>query len=534
MPRHEDFLAQYCPAQKPADGGNPVSEHGFPCRRGRRRFGGVDRGLCICAARFATASSKSRWSRPPQLSRPRVRWTLPSQRGMHAMLGINEAEFMAATGATYRLASEHRGWQGEGSRFMHAHGELGSDLSGTPFYKYLLNEAIEGRAVSGDDFSVATLAARQGRFARPMGEGDALTASFTYGFHLDEAAYAEFLRQHAAKLGIKSAGGTLVDVELEGSGDIAALRLANGQRLGADLYVDCSGPQAAVIGRLAADDRDDWTSWLPCDRMLSGVMPAHPSAPALTQTTATAAGWLWRAPTAAHTHAGYVYCSRFLDDDSARRALSAALSAISDLRVETLRSGRRLNPWVRNCVAIGGAAIELEPLVGADLHAAQLGISALIELFPAGAVSAVEAAEYNRIMAEYGDGLRDFTLAHYRLGAARAGAFWDAVARSAAASASRAQDRSVQRERPHPHVRLRVVRGNRLGLAVRGRSRWCRARSSCRSMHGSRRSGQSRWRRCVSTYNGWCSRCLRTWNSYADPVHDPCKRNQVCTACSRW
>jgi tryptophan halogenase len=229
------------------------------------------------------------------------------------------------------------------------------------------------------------------------------------------------------KLGIRIADGTLADVEVDGSGDISALRLANGQRLSADLYVDCSGPEAAVIGRLAPGDREDWTSWLPCDRVLSGVMPAHPSAPALTQTTATASGWLWRAPTAAHTHAGYVYCSRFLDDDGARRALSAALNAITDLRIQTLRSGRRRNPWVRNCVAIGGAAIELEPLVGADLHGAQLGISTLIELFPAVAVSAVEAAEYNRIMVEYGDGLRDFTLAHYRLGTARAGAFWDAV-----------------------------------------------------------------------------------------------------------
>lgn len=357
----------------------------------------------------------------------RVRWTLPSQRGMHAMLGIHEAEFIGATSATYRLASEHRGWQGEGSRFMHAHGELGSELSGTPFYKYLINEAIEGRAASGEEFSVATLAARQGRFARPTGEGDALTASFTYGFHLEEAACAEFLRQHAAKLGIRSAGGALLDVELGDSGDIAALRLANDQRLVADLYVDCTGSQAAVIGRLAGDEREDWSRWLPCDRMLSGVMPPHPSPPALTQTTATAAGWLWRAPTAANTHAGYVYCSRFLDDEAARRALTAALNGIADLRVENLRASRRRNPWVRNCIAIGAAAIELEPLIGADLHAAQLGISALIELFPVSVVSAVEAAEYNRVMAEYGDGLRDFTLAHYHLGAARAGDLWSEI-----------------------------------------------------------------------------------------------------------
>ena len=30
------------------------------------------------------------------------------------------------------------GWQGEGSRFLHAHGEIGTDIGGTPFYKYLV------------------------------------------------------------------------------------------------------------------------------------------------------------------------------------------------------------------------------------------------------------------------------------------------------------------------------------------------------------------------------------------------------------
>ncbi len=361
------------------------------------------------------------------LSVPRARWTLPSQRGIHALLGIAEQEFLAATGATFKLATEHRGWQGEGSRFMHAHGELGSDLSGTPFYKYLLNEAIEGRAANGEDFSVATIAARQGRFARPMGEGDALTASFTYGFHLEDGAYAAFLRRHSAKLGVRDVAGDMLDVELTDSGDIAALRLANDVRVAADLYLDCTGAQAAVIGRLANNEHEDWTRWLPCDRMLSGVGRASASAPALTQTTATAAGWLWRIPTAAHVYAGYVYCSAHLEDDAARRALTGAVDGLAELRVEPLRAGRRRNPWTRNCVAIGAAALELEPLAGAGLHAAQLGIGTLIELFPAGPVDAVEAAEYNRVMQEHCDGLRDFTLAHYHVGAARAGEFWSAV-----------------------------------------------------------------------------------------------------------
>jgi len=45
------------------------------------------------------------------------RWTLPSQRGVHALLGIAEPHLVQHTGATFRLATEHLGWQGEGSRF---------------------------------------------------------------------------------------------------------------------------------------------------------------------------------------------------------------------------------------------------------------------------------------------------------------------------------------------------------------------------------------------------------------------------------
>jgi tryptophan halogenase len=75
-------------------------------------------------------------------------------------------------------------------------------------------------------------------------------------------------------------------------------------------------------------------------------------------------------------------------------------------------------------VALGAAAVALEPLAGADLHLAQLGVGTLIELFPLDAHSAVESDEYNRVMGEHADALRDFTLAHYRAGRARPGEFW--------------------------------------------------------------------------------------------------------------
>jgi tryptophan halogenase len=81
---------------------------------------------------------------------------------------------------------------------------------------------------------------------------------------------------------------------------------------------------------------------------------------------------------------------------------------------------------MRNCIALGDTAIELEPLAGATLHAGLIGIGTLIELFPLDSRSQVESVEYNRILGEHADALRDFTMAVYRLNS-RPGKFWEAA-----------------------------------------------------------------------------------------------------------
>lgn len=355
------------------------------------------------------------------------RWTLPSQRGMHALLGIAEPQCMAHTGATFKLATEHLGWQGKGSRYLHAHGEIGADIGGAPFYKVLLRDAIRGQSQPPEDFSLAGTAARLGRFARPMGEGRAITAGFTYGFHFEEAAYARYLRAHALALGVTEMPAALAEVQLGDDSSIQALQLADGTRVAGDFYLDCSGSAARLLERMAPADREDWSRWLPCDRMYSALAPATSDPPALTRTTALSAGWAWQAPLSQASMAGLVYSSRFLDDDAALAALREVEPRAREPLLTRFSSGRRRQFWWRNCVALGEAAVELEPLAGADLHIAQVGLATFLELFPLNRSSVAEAREYNRLMAEYADALRDFTLAHYLAGAGRRGEFWDAV-----------------------------------------------------------------------------------------------------------
>jgi tryptophan halogenase len=229
-------------------------------------------------------------------------------------------------------------------------------------------------------------------------------------------------------LGVRAGAAALAEVLRGERGDLHGLRLVDGTTVSADLYVDCTGPDARLLSAMEAGARMDWSSWLPCDRMWSALAAPLKEPPAVTQTVAADAGWTWSAPLAQASMVGHVFSSRFQEETAARAALKAAAPTLASEPVLTsFSSGRRQEFWVRNCVALGAAAVEIEPLAGAELHIGQLGLANLIELFPLTLDNGIEAAEYNRLMAEHADALRDFTSAHYRAGPARPGEFWAAT-----------------------------------------------------------------------------------------------------------
>lgn len=342
---------------------------------------------------------------------PAGEWTLPSTRGIHKLLGLREGDFLQAAGATFRLGSEHQGWQGDGAGFVHAHGSIGEELHGVPFYKLLLGRRIAGERIPVDVFSLASAALRMGRFARPEGADRALTASFNYGYHLRSSAYAALLEQVARANGVTVTSGSPEQLHRDEAGYLLAVT-AGGQRIDAQLFIDCTGPEARLISRMGAPERIDWSPNLPCDRLMSGFGPPPAAMRAATETRAVSAGWLWRIPLAGASAAGYVYDSSVLADADAAAQLRQACG-VTDPATRPLRSGRRARAWVHNVVGLGEAVMQLEPLVGATSHFAQLGVATLIELFPLARATRVEADEYNRLMADEADALRDFTLAHY-------------------------------------------------------------------------------------------------------------------------
>src|SRR3954465_2300805 len=62
--------------------------------------------------------------------------TLPHIRAFNERLGIDEADFMATTPATFKLGLEFQGWRPPGDSCIHPFGTHGSDKSDVPFHHY--------------------------------------------------------------------------------------------------------------------------------------------------------------------------------------------------------------------------------------------------------------------------------------------------------------------------------------------------------------------------------------------------------------
>lgn len=123
---------------------------------------------------------------------------------------------------------------------------------------------------SYEEWSTATMMARNGRFALPQSGQPSPANAYEYAYHFDAALYGTYLRDYALQHGAQRIEGTIVNVETRPEdGFVAAVRLNDGRRIEGDLFIDCSGFRALLIDGAMKSRYEDWSHWLPCDRALA-------------------------------------------------------------------------------------------------------------------------------------------------------------------------------------------------------------------------------------------------------------------------
>lgn len=343
--------------------------------------------------------------------------TIPPIRFFNQLLGLDEHAFVAATSGTFKLGIELAGWVRPGHRYFHPFGSIGRDFDTLSLHQYWLRERARGSAVPLEDYALAWIAARAGRFDRPHPDPRQVLSSHDYAYHFDAALYGAHLRAYAEQRGVKRTDGQVVDIELRGTdGFIEAVRLESGVRIEGDLFIDCSGFRALLIAGALGVGYESWQQWLPCDRAVAVGCTLGADLPPFTRSTARAAGWQWRIPLQHRMGNGHVYCSHYLSDDEAAAVLLANLEGepLGEPRPLRFTSGVRRKMWTRNCVAIGLAAGFLEPLESTAIHLVQSAVIKLLAMLPDRDCDALLAEEFNRAIVREYEGIRDFLILHYR------------------------------------------------------------------------------------------------------------------------
>jgi hypothetical protein len=346
--------------------------------------------------------------------------TWPTMRRTLEAIGLSEADFLLGCDASFKQGSRFDGWRTGASDDFYYHPfvppvdadprDLVAGWRDAPGRSFADTVCPQPRACGLD------LAPRQ----RAMPD---YAGALNYAYHLDAGKLAALLARHATeRLGVRHVRDHVVGVDTADDGDIAAVRTRDNGTLAGNLFLDCTGHAALLIGEHYGVPFIDRSEILFNDRALAVQVPVAEDSAIASQTTATAhaAGWIWDIGLPTRRGIGCVYSSDFASDEVAADTLAAYLrdkmpdAEKLSFRQLTFRSGHRERFWERNCLAIGLSAGFLEPLEASAIVLIELSLEALLDNFPATrGVMDIHARRFNTRFRYRWDRIVEFLKLHY-------------------------------------------------------------------------------------------------------------------------
>ncbi|MEQ9481954.1 tryptophan halogenase family protein [Coleofasciculus sp. F4-SAH-05] len=365
-------------------------------------------------------------------------------------LGIPEPDWMIECNATFKLGIKFVNWSGQPDQNVFWHPFGGEDIFWDPLRQgsltkelripishYWLKRKLQGNPEPFDYScfeSVHLCAAKKS----PKTDGNPKLRSIEYAYHLDAGLLANYLKRKAKSESVKHIVDNVLDVSLNEKGFISHLTTENNGNIYGDLFIDCSGFKGLLINQALQEPFISYSDSLFCDNAIAipmaydaedeydtrngGINP-------YTTATALSSGWAWNTPLVGRSGNGYVYSSAFISKADAEAEFRQHLGEKS-LHLEAkhikMRVGRTRNAWVKNCISIGLSSGFIEPLESTGIYLIEAGLENLLHNFPDRLFQPNCIENYNRIMREQYEEIRDFIVMHYCLTKREDTPFWQA------------------------------------------------------------------------------------------------------------
>jgi tryptophan halogenase len=341
--------------------------------------------------------------------------TIPSFVDLLSYLNISKQDFIANTNATFKLAIKFVDWYQKGQDYWHPFGKIGSKIDGKDFYQHWLKSNAHGSKFELTDFSPSVVMAKEKRFFIPDPKKPNNLSSSAYALHFDAGLAAKFLAEYAQAKGVKCIKAHVEHVEQHENGNIKTLHLNNGKKVSGDFFIDCSGQRSLLLKKSLRVGFVDWQHYLPVNSAVVMQTEKMSLLPPYTESSAHENGWRWRIPLQNRTGNGFVFSQDFCSDQQAIDLLKSQITekAINEPKIIRFTTGKMEKFWHKNCLAVGLSSGFLEPLESTGIHLIMKGILTFVQMLPDENLASVTQNEYNRLMDEEYDSIRDFIVLHY-------------------------------------------------------------------------------------------------------------------------
>lgn len=352
--------------------------------------------------------------------------TIPGILDFLRLLEVDQQDFMKHTQSTIKLAIRFVDWHHIGHRYWHPFGPFGVFIDRLPFYHFWHKALATGHDVDLSHFNLEIAMAEQNKFIYPTNTLG-IAKNLKYALHFDAGLVARYLRAYSEQLGVKRLERNVVGAIQREDGFIESVAFKEGDRLQADLFIDCTGFRGLLIEGALKTGYVDWTPYLPNNRAVAMQVPNQIPRGPYTTATARAAGWQWKIPLQHRVGTGYVYSSEHVSDDDALKDLMSMpgnAEPLTEPRFIKFTAGHRRAFWNKNVVALGLGSGFIEPLESTSIHLICSGVYNLFDHFPDKTFDAVNIADYNKQMIDEFERVRDFIVLHYCTTARDDSSYW--------------------------------------------------------------------------------------------------------------
>lgn len=346
--------------------------------------------------------------------------TWPTIRKTLSRIGIKEADFLKACGASFKQGSRFDGWVtgAEDDSYAHPFELPVSHQAGDLLHAWQKNVPAMSFAQAvciQSSESLKHLAPRQRNMPEYVG-------AMNYAYHLDAVKMANLLQVHICEnLGVTHIKDHVTEILGPKEGDIEAVQTRENGKIAGDLFIDCTGQASLLLGKHYGVDFIDQSHVLFNDSAVVTQLTVSESDPIQSETISTAheAGWIWDIGLPKRRGIGCVYSSKHISDERAEDILRDYIGRENeDVMTRRLKfqSRHRTHFWHHNCLAIGLSAGFLEPLEASAIVLVELSAEALSDNLPVTrAAMGIEAKRFNDIFQYRWGRIIDFLKLHYVL-----------------------------------------------------------------------------------------------------------------------